>query len=317
MTSADVAKAAGVSRGAVSQILNGHGERFTPATRKRVEEMARALAYQPSTTAVALARGTSDVLVGIVPNATYGSNMQSLFDVLTDDLSGAGFTLVLRFSTSSAASLDRLMAGTRPRAVLTFAALGDEERRVLADRGVPVIEPAEPLTEQNNANRAFGILQAEYLVSRGYRRLAYAHQLDARSNPYGGGRLEAFRDRCVELGVQPPQVLGVPIDRDAAVHELRERVQPGVAIACYNDDVALTLIAAGGELGWLVPGDLAVIGVDKSPLGQVLSPRLTTIAYDPVEVAHDFAGAVIAALLEGTSRCPTPLNLSVVAGETT
>lgn len=316
-TSADVARAAGVSRGAVSQILNGRGERFASTTRERVVEAARVLNYLPSVAGRTLASGTSDVVVAIVPNATFGTQLQDLFDVLTDELSQAGFTLVLRFSSSSVESLDRLVAGMRPRAVLVLAALSEEERRVLTDRAVPVVEPAGPVRPEDDLNYAIGALQADHLVARGHRRAAYAHQLDSRSDPYGTDRLAAFAARCSDIGLVEPLVIGVPVDRDAALRGL-QHLGRGIAIACYNDDVALTLIAAAGQLGWTVPDDVAVVGVDNIPLGQALSPRLTTVAYDTRALAHDMAGAAIRMLRSGDPwQRPTAVDLAVVQGETT
>ena len=49
------------------------------------------------------------------------------------------------------------------------------------------------------------------------------------------------------------------------------------AIACYNDYVAMTLLAAARQLAIRIPADIAVVGVDNSPLGQMWSPRLTTV----------------------------------------
>jgi len=48
-TSADVARHAGLSRATVSQVLNGHADRFAADTAQRVLEAAKELGYQPST----------------------------------------------------------------------------------------------------------------------------------------------------------------------------------------------------------------------------------------------------------------------------
>ena len=107
------------------------------------------------------------------------------------------------------------------------------------------------------------------------------------------------------------------MDREAALQGL-QHLGRGIAIACYNDDVALTLGAAAGELGWAVPDEVALVGVDRLPLGQVLSPRLTTVAYDTRALAHDMAGAAIRMLQSGNPwQSPTAADLNLVQGETT
>jgi DNA-binding LacI/PurR family transcriptional regulator len=316
-----VAHAAGVSRGAVSQILNGRGQRFSAETRDRVEQAARSLAYEPSAAGRMLARGRSDLVVAVVPNTTFGAHLQDIVDVLTTELAAAGLTLVLRFSTTSKESFDKLIAGMRPMAVLPLGPLSDEERRVLAVRRVPVVggagESAETPAPQHDANYAIGALQADHLVGRGHARLAFALLHDARQDPYGAGRLQGFRDRCRELGMPEPGTLSMSVDVDEAVRELRRLDGPGTAIACYNDDLALTLVAGAQRIDWCLPDDLAVIGVDNMPLARVLSPRITTVAYDSSAVAQDLARAVLGTLLVGDSWQPSPVELSVVQGDTT
>ena len=61
-TSEDVARAAGVSRPPVSQILIGRG-RFSAETIDRVPSVTAELGYQPPAAARALATGTSDVRI--------------------------------------------------------------------------------------------------------------------------------------------------------------------------------------------------------------------------------------------------------------
>lgn len=49
------------------------------------------------------------------------------------------------------------------------------------------------------------------------------------------------------------------------------------AFFCGNDYVAIALIRALEACGQRVPEDVSIIGVDNSPLGQVVSPALTTV----------------------------------------
>jgi DNA-binding LacI/PurR family transcriptional regulator len=315
VTSADVAREAGVSRAAVSQILNGRGQRFSVATRERVEQVARSLAYQPSAAGRMLVSGTSDLVVAVVPNTTFGAHLQDIVDVLTRELATAGLTLVLRFSTSGDESFDRLIAGMRPAAVLPLGPLSDEEREVLAARRVPVAMGSPPKGSREAGHGVVGALQADHLVERGYRRLGYAQLKDARDDPYGRGRLRGFRDRCLDLGCTDPAVMALGVDVDDALGQL-ERIGRGIAVAAYNDDVALTLLAAARRLGWEVPEDLAVIGMDDLPLARIFSPRPTTIGYDPSAIGRRLAHAVLATLTAGR-RPAVKVEYAVIQGETT
>ncbi len=72
-TIADVAAAAGVSRGTVSLALNGKG-RMADSTRKRVKEAATELNYRPSLRGRRLRGGASEsvALMSALPDAVVG-----------------------------------------------------------------------------------------------------------------------------------------------------------------------------------------------------------------------------------------------------
>ena len=317
VTSADVAKAAGVSRGAVSQILNGRGERFSVQTRERVKQIALELNYQPSAAARTLARGASEIVVALIPNTTFGSNLQDLYDTLTDELSAVGFTLVLRLSTSSSESFDRLVRTMHPFAVSTIARVNDDDRRLLQERGVHLIEPEIGVIEQ--INYAIGRMQAQYLIDRGRVQLAYAHLRDSRDDPFGRAREEGVRDACLAHGLPDPEILNLAIDLDEGRRELSRLRLPGPGIACYNDDVALALMSAALQSGWKVPADLALIGADNTPVGRLAIPRLTTIDMDFQAAAQNAVRIVLSALLATAPAEPVgdlPSALRLVEGAT-
>jgi DNA-binding LacI/PurR family transcriptional regulator len=52
------------------------------------------------------------------------------------------------------------------------------------------------------------------------------------------------------------------------------------AVAAFDDDVALRVLAAMRALGLAAPGDLAVIGFDNAGYGALVDPALTTVHVD-------------------------------------
>lgn len=95
----------------------------------------------------------------------------------------------------------------------------------------------------------------------------------------GGIRREAR-----EHGLDVPHTPRIPLDVHGATRTLEEvRDEAGhgpLGIWAYNDDVAIAVVAASRELGLRVPEDVAVIGVDRTAVGQLVSPRLSTVAID-------------------------------------
>ena len=267
---------------------------FSEATRLRVANAVAELGYQPSEAGRTLARGSSDIVIALIPNTTFGSNLQDIYGALTGELAARGLTLVLRLSDDSVESLDRLAMGMKPRAVMTLTSLPADQRDLLLRRGVELLEPA---TDPNfDLNAHIGTVQAQYLIARGYKRLAYAHLRDMRNDPFGVPRENTFREACLENALAAPQVLHVEIDPDGAVAALDELGEPGYAVACYNDDVAAALLYAAKLRGWSTPVDLALIGMDNTPLSRVTTPPLTSFAFDRNQVIEASVQSLISRL---------------------
>lgn len=282
--SQDVADRAGVSRSTVSQILNGRADLFTDETQARVAEAVAELGYEPSSAGRTLARGSSDIVIALIPDTTFGRNLQDIYGALTDELATRGLTLVLRLSDDSPGSLDKLVVSLKPRAVLTLISLPDDQRQLLVRRGVELIEPDE--SDAANVNAQIGGLQARHLIARGHRRLAYAHLRDARSDLFGGARERTFIAACRSQGLDEPRILHLDISAEDARSALDDLGSTGYAVACYNDDVATALLFAATERGWRIPQDLALVGMDNTPLSRLTVPPLTTMGYDPTQATQ-------------------------------
>lgn len=298
-TSDDVAQRAGVSRATVSQVLNGRGQRFSTETIERVQRAAKELDYQPSAAGRALARGASDFVVALVPNTTFGGNLQDIFEIVTAELAAHGFTLVLHFSTPATGSLDRLVASTKPAAVVSLTPFTAAERAVLTRRTVPAFD-ADGAAARFDVE--IGRLQARHLAERGYRRLAFAHLHDARQDPFGAGREQGVIEASRELGRPEPTVVRLGVDIDQAQTALDQLGRDRIGVACYNDDVATALLSAARRAGRTVPDEIGLIGMDNTALSRVCLPRLTTVAYDVVAVGRSAAATV----LNGLGLAPAP-----------
>ncbi|WP_198653784.1 LacI family DNA-binding transcriptional regulator [Actinocorallia populi] len=320
-TSVDVARLAGVSRATVSHVLNNQVERFSAETVARVRDAADALGYVRSAAGRTLVKGRSDFVVLVVPHTTL-TNIQDVIETLSAEIERLGLNPVVHFSVPQAMNatsrrLQHLVETLRPAGVIDLGGLSARDVEFLTENGVSSLTEREP----PRFNAVIGDLQAAHLHARGYDTLAYAFLSDARDDPYGRMRADAVTAYCARLGLAAPPYMRVPIERDGAqraVEELLARTGRPVGVACYNDLVAIALVQAAGGLGVAVPGELAAIGVERAPVGQVMSPRLTTVVADvPVSLSH-----ILNALAEDfggeSRRRPTPDEaFSIVQGETT
>ncbi|MFK0402022.1 LacI family DNA-binding transcriptional regulator [Microbacterium sp. NPDC090225] len=290
-TSADVAQRAGVSRSTVSNILNGNDERFPERTRKRVLEAARELEYQPSVAGRSLVSGRGDTIVVLVANAGFAAHFQDAVERVARNTRQIGRNVVIRLAGENPRATSEAIAVLRPLAVVDFGVLSLEERTWLEARGTLIVPS---LTEaKSHSARDGGIteLQASALLDHDPKRLWFAVPLNYQRDPYVPSRHQALKEVSQTAGLGGAELVALDLTLDSGKHALGTILQQATpaGVACYNDDVALTLLAAARDMNVTVPQTLAVVGVDNSPVGQMWSPRLTTVDTDLIGMVDDIA----------------------------
>jgi DNA-binding LacI/PurR family transcriptional regulator len=280
-TAHDVARRAGVSRSTVSFILNGNGDRFLEETRLRVTEAAAALDYHPSLAGRALVSGRSGTIVLLLPSTTFGENLQDAVDQITSEHLAPQTNVVVRFAGADHVDTTQALIALQPAAVVNFGVLLQEDGDRLKARGIVMVPDEPPLGKSGDGGVA--ALQAEALLERGQRDLWFVALADKRSDAYGPRRFEALEAWCADHDRPPPRRTVSPLTLHGAVRSLQNVLSQSdlpVGLACYNDDVALAMLAAAKKLGLDIPTDLSAIGVDHTAVGQLWSPALTTVDTD-------------------------------------
>jgi DNA-binding LacI/PurR family transcriptional regulator len=326
-TSVDVARLAGVSRSTVSHILNGQVGRFSAETVDRVRGAATELGYVPSAAGRSLVLGRSDLVVLAVPNTTL-TNVQDIIEAIASDLDDLGYSVVVHFDRGGApddnlSRLRHVVETLRPVGLVDLGSLAPGDLDALERQGCPVLSPrGEYVGGVDEGNRAIARGQAEHLLERGYTSLAFAFLVDHRDDPFGRMRASVLADVCAEVGLAPPSTISVPLDpagAQTAVCELvRTRGRP-VGVACSNDEVALAVSFAAIALRADVPRDVGVVGVGGSSVGQLVTPRLSTVAFD-VRTTVTSIRQAIAHRLGGSAEVAGPIppdTFSILRGDTT
>jgi len=301
VTSADVARAAGVSRATVSYILNNTANQtISVATRTRVLQVAAELNYTPLASARILRRGRSDIVIFLTPNWPIGPTISRLVDALGRDLEPHGLTLVTRTHLDGS-SLTGLWRAITPAAVIRLGSLGsglDEElRRAAVGVVVEIDDHEDSSAAVTIPDTRGGRMQVEHLAATGHRTLGYAVPDDARLREFWEPRLNGARLACVDLGLDLPVPATVSFDMDVTAVALTTWREAGVTGVCaYNDEMAMCILAAARRAGYRLPDDLAVIGFDDIPTAPLVDPPLTTLAIDPDRFAEVVTSHVLAGL---------------------
>ncbi|MFF4488136.1 LacI family DNA-binding transcriptional regulator [Streptomyces sp. NPDC001544] len=299
----DVARAAGVSVGTVSNVIN-RPDTVASETRARVQSAIDRLGYVRSESARQLRAGRSRIMGLLV------LDMGNPFFV--DVARGAeraareaGLGVMVCNSAQSAgeeAEYLSLFAEQRVRGVLLTPA-DATGRNIDAFRrhGIPFVlvdRVAEGTTECSVSvdDVAGGALAVRHLVDAGHRSIAYV------SGPPGFNQVRDRRtgalNALAEAGLGPGALRELPTERldvaagrDAGARLLGLADRP-TAVFCANDLLALGVLQAMYAAGVVVPDDLAIVGYDDIEFAAAAAVPLTSVRQPAVTM-----GALAAELL--------------------
>ncbi|MEV1144195.1 LacI family DNA-binding transcriptional regulator [Micromonospora sp. NPDC049799] len=299
-TIADVARRAGVSKGAVSYALNGQPG-VSEATRQRILAIAAEIGFNPSSAARALSGSTADA-IGLAlcrPARTLGIEpfFMELISGVEAELSARSYALTLQVVADPAAEIAvyrRWWGERRVDGVLVCDLRADDRRvPVLEELGLPAVVIGGPggtgrLASVWSDDAAALVETVEYLAALGHRRVARVGGLPGLLHTEI--RTEAFARVCRRLDL--PDAVTVPSDYTGeegarATRRLLSAPDRPTAVIYDNDVMAIAGLSVAQEMGLSVPGDLSIVAWDDSPLCQLVHPPLTALSRDiPAYGAH-------------------------------
>lgn len=322
VTSADVGRAAGVSRATVSYVLNNRMDaRVTEATREHVLATARRLGYHGSPAARALRAGRGEIVMLLLPEWNTAGEIGRALREIGSQTTALGLACLRYEGPEWRQRVANLLGMVTAAAVVTFEPLTAEDQEAVASAGIPEIRawfldsPGGPHT--THIDQASVVLtQIDHLMDRGIRELAFVIAQEPHDQGFAEARLGAFQAICRDRGLRDDRILFVEDD----LTELAEKLgswhdEAGrLGVAAFSDFTAVGVLSAAAVVGLRVPDDAAVIGVDDVRIASLTRPPLTTVKLDlmseAVAVAHRLATALELPAPDADSQRP-PLSLVV------
>lgn len=323
----DVARAAGVHRTTVSQVLNSRTNCWaSDATRARIRTAAEALGYRPNLAARGLRSGNTSVIGFVSPGFQAGAHSRPWG--LTEAAAAAGYTVALSSHANDSDSEDLVIRRLLDRGVDGIAIYPVDtgphlELRRLVEAGFPVVtfEGANLLDfscdDVSSDQAAVGRLQARHLLDLGRRRLCLANAVpEARINAI---REEALRREVDRAGLPPPLAMSVRRPADTEIPDpepieagIRSYMEtPHVFDSIVGHDFSASLaLRVFLDLGVRVPEDVAVVGAGNSTLATYGAVPLTSVS-----TADDWAGARAFGLLLDRINGNTPQHFRRLVSE--
>ena len=283
-TAQDVADLAGVSRSAVSLVLNGRGAGNISAVKQAaIREAARQLNYTPDAVALSLRKQRTRT-IGVLTWFGQAGIPGSLLGGVSQAAARTGYLLL----TVNAVQRPELVEALLDRRVDGFLVLSPE----LADYRLP--EPLESVptvllncVDSSRARTsvvpdelAAGGAAARSLVAAGHTRIALlAHPADTLQ---AQRRVLGIRRELAVAGLPEPRFVPAGPDIDdgqRATHQLLSDPEPPTALVCTHERLAVGAMLAAAQQGVAVPERLSVVSLDD---GEDLAVRL----WPPLEVVQ-------------------------------
>jgi DNA-binding LacI/PurR family transcriptional regulator len=292
-TIADIARAVGVSKGAVSYALNGRPG-VSEATRRRVLEVAEEFGWHPSSAARALSDGRAGVLGLIIDRPARMLGIESFFMQLISGieavLSARSIGLLLQVTDDRASELAAYRRWWAQRSVdgviVVDLAGADPRVGLLEEIQMPAVVIGGPL----GLGRLVGVWSddaaamsdvVEYLAALGHRRLGRVAGLTGMLHTQA--RTEALHTAARRLGL--PEPVSVPTDYtlDAGARATRTLLSrdPRPTVVIYDNDVmAVAGVGVAQEMGIPIPHEVSLVAWDDSPLCRLTHPQLSAVSRD-------------------------------------
>ncbi|MCU1518222.1 MAG: transcriptional regulator, LacI family [Pseudarthrobacter sp.] len=294
----DVAKAAGVSVGTVSRVLND-SPAVSEASKEKVTTAIRRLNYRPLASARDLRRDRTMRILALAKNLN-SPVISEVFRGVGDAAALSGYVSLIAPTAGDPEReqqlVDMLRNGSVDGLILFSPTMSDADVEAMAGQ-LSVVQVCEIADSEaafgvsiDDRRAAFDITR--HLIKTGGRRLAMIGNRAARS---GRLREEGFRQAAAEAGLAPDQMLFVDGEFDfhsgrSLTRKLLEADPLPDAVFCGSDTVAAGCVREITDAGLRVPEDIAVAGFDDSIQAEMCVPELTTIrqpAYDMGRLAFD------------------------------
>ncbi|MFJ2114829.1 LacI family DNA-binding transcriptional regulator [Streptomyces sp. NPDC087850] len=289
---ADIARRAGVTKGAVSFALNNRPGVSEP-TRRRVLAIAEELGWQPNSAARALSDGRAGAFGLVIDRPAHTLGLEPFFMQLVSGIQSELITdatpLVFTMAEDQAAEIALYRSWWARRLVdgVFLVDLQAEDARipVLEELGMPAVVIGAPVGTGGlpavwSDDAAAVTTVVRHLAGLGHRRLARVG---------GPARLRhtAIRAAAFDAAVRERGLTGCTVEGDysgergaAATRELLGAAGPPTAILYDNDVMALSGLTTAQSLGLRVPADVSIVAWDDSALCELVRPPLTALSRD-------------------------------------
>ncbi|MET3643746.1 LacI family DNA-binding transcriptional regulator [Streptococcus gallinaceus] len=321
----DVAKLAGVSRGTVSNYING--VKIKEISQLKVQAAIDELGYIPNVTARDLKRNRSDLVALILPT-TKSPFFSELIYALQQALKKNNFKTILCNSNNEMKEELEYIQMAKEQKVAGIITISYSELPAELLTGVPIVSIEKKLLEDipcvSSENSSGGRLAAKELVKHGADHLLLVTRTTNKTIYNYGQRMEGFISYCKKNGIQFT-IFNRSLHDDRFFSELEnyllnEFKQSGInGIFAVSDQYADFIYTVLSNQNISVPDEVQIIGFDGSKMYPQQHAVLSSIRQPVTEIANECVNQLTDVLNKKVfdTKSITFLPVSFIQGKTT
>jgi DNA-binding LacI/PurR family transcriptional regulator len=288
----DVARLAGVSKTTVARVVNGELENVSEKTLQKVQQAIQELGYIRNTVASSLRTERTNIVMLMIPDITnpfwpeVARGIQDLmgregYSVVFANNDWNGEQEVNYLGMARRNRLDGLLIN--PIRVTQEAILAAQIPAVIMGlrEGYPEIDMV--------GSDSYGATQKalEYLTRLGHQRIGLLLGQSVYSSV--AYRFSSYADFFEHSGIAVDEALVVPVsfDNSGGVNGMRQLLEldkPPTAVLASNDLIAIGALHVAAEMGYRIPEDISIMGIDDIYAASVTIPPLTTVRKQKYEL---------------------------------
>lgn len=315
ITNRDIARLAGVSPAAVSIAINGKPG-VSDETREKILSIARQQNYCTGTISARVIRERSTFIAALfrtdaqLEDQAFYSEMGTAAMVACRNL---GYTLVSTYITGEDSTLE-LPPSIRSGEVDGVLIFGDQEPGIYVELnriGVPFVILDSSRRSTPYPSVFVDYSQAAYLATRhlielGHRDIAYLS--NGTLHDFNTLTLTGFQQATAEANIALyPNRFQIDLEDAQTIQQCLDRALSGPrrpsAILCTVDFYALKVMRNLHTMGYRIPEDISIIGIDDVIVSRLTTPTLTTMRVDRNEMIKE--GLEMLSLLLRGKTCPS------------
>ena len=316
----DIADAAGISKAAVSRILNHKGS-FSQETIRRVEDIARKMNY----ISVSAARQEDAEGIKLIA-AVFPTQITPYYGILTSLMEGYaydyGYHLMLcgsLYDYEKEEELFRNLTDRKIKGILLGSFVKDGAS--IAAQSLPVVTIGYQINEEvptvRTDNYSGGRIAALHLCGKGCKKLLYLTGFEAGLEK--DMRYQGFKDALKEQGKEVyPYTITLDQKLNGTIQDVITRMaleHPDAdGLFAESQRLAMESIAVYRNLGIEVPKSMKIVGYGNPYLLPYSSPKLSLIRENTAEIARQ-AVEVLVQMIERPEEPVPPVTVIPVSFE--